>query len=238
MMTGNRIVAAPARRWRGLASAAALLAAAALGAPPEKRVFVDRYEGVIRVACVGDGVTYGDGLPEREKNCYPHFLQSLLGDRFQVENFGVSGATALRRGDKPYVEQKAFADAAAFAPHLVFLLLGAHDSKPQNWRHGAEFENDLEFLATQLWASPTKPRVYFCLPPPAFEDRDGIRERVLRSEIAPKIARVARKLDAPLLDVYAAMKKREKQFPDKIHPNAYGAALLAQFLRYEIIPHD
>ena len=120
----------------------------------------------------------------------------------------------------------------------MFILLGTHDSTERNWRGAAAFRADLEFLVKRFRELPARPRVYLCLPPPAFEDRDGVRERTLRKEIAPQIARVGRRLRAPVLDVYAALKKREKQFPDKIHPDAYGAALLAQFLRYEIIPHD
>ena len=31
-----------------------------------------------RVACLGDSITYGFGLPDRESECYPSKLQSLL----------------------------------------------------------------------------------------------------------------------------------------------------------------
>ncbi len=39
-------------------------------------------EEKIRVACVGNSVTYGYLLPEREKNCYPQRLQEMLGEGY------------------------------------------------------------------------------------------------------------------------------------------------------------
>src|SRR5882672_7122818 len=51
------------------------------------------YRGIIRVACVGDSITYGAGVESRELNNYPAVLGKFLGSRFEVRNFGVSGAT-------------------------------------------------------------------------------------------------------------------------------------------------
>ena len=51
----------------------------------------------MRVACVGDSITFGAGIEDREKKCYPAQLQELLGPRFEVRNFGRSGATASRK---------------------------------------------------------------------------------------------------------------------------------------------
>ena len=48
----------------------------------------------IRVACVGDSITFGAGVEEREKNNYPKVHGGLLGDKYEVKNFGVSGAMA------------------------------------------------------------------------------------------------------------------------------------------------
>ena len=50
----------------------------------------------LRVACVGDSITYGHGIRDREHDTYPAILDSLLGDKFDVQNFGVSGTTTLK----------------------------------------------------------------------------------------------------------------------------------------------
>ncbi|MDQ3813038.1 MAG: hypothetical protein M3347_03705, partial [Armatimonadota bacterium] len=48
---------------------------------------------VTRVASVGDSITYGSGIQDREHNSYPAQLGAMLGEKWEVRNFGVSGAT-------------------------------------------------------------------------------------------------------------------------------------------------
>ena len=54
----------------------------------------------IKVACVGNSVTYGYGLENRETESYPSRLQALLGEEYDVRNFGHSGHTVLTRSSK------------------------------------------------------------------------------------------------------------------------------------------
>lgn len=48
-------------------------------------------ERAIKVACVGESLTYGAGHTE---SAYPLVLQSLLGEEYEVKNFGAGGRTA------------------------------------------------------------------------------------------------------------------------------------------------
>ena len=95
--------------------------------------------GKTRVACVGSSTTYGAGLPDREKTCYPAQMQRLLGDGYEVKNFGINGRTMLKHGDFPYWASDAYRDAQAFNPNIVVIYLGGNDSKPQNWKFKDEF---------------------------------------------------------------------------------------------------
>ena len=36
----------------------------------------------LKVACIGDSITYGYGLADRENTCYPHQFQLLLDAQF------------------------------------------------------------------------------------------------------------------------------------------------------------
>lgn len=88
------------------------------------------------VACVGDSITYGAGIPNRQHNSYPAQLGRMLQEfdsRWECRNYGVSGATLLRNGDLPYVQQSAYQQARAAAPDVVIIKLGTNDSKPVNW---------------------------------------------------------------------------------------------------------
>src|SRR3954469_23880998 len=84
----------------------------------------------IKIACVGDSITFGYGLQEVEK--YPAVLGKLLGDRYQIGNFGVNGATLLKKGDNPYWKVPAFQAATDFKPNIVVIKLGTNDTKAQN----------------------------------------------------------------------------------------------------------
>jgi len=69
----------------------------------------------IKVACVGNSITYGYGIENREQNSYPSVLQRLLGKGYKVGNFGHSGATLLSKGHRPYIQQEEYQKALAFA---------------------------------------------------------------------------------------------------------------------------
>ena len=47
---------------------------------------------VIKVACVGNSITYGIGVKDREHDSYPSQLQRMLGDSYQVGNFEIGRA--------------------------------------------------------------------------------------------------------------------------------------------------
>src|SRR6266508_2581529 len=79
------------------------------------------YQGTIRVACVGDSITFGAGVENRENNCYPVVLGKLLGSRFEVRNFGVNGATLLKNGDLSYWKLRQFEQLTGFAPQVIIL---------------------------------------------------------------------------------------------------------------------
>jgi len=189
---------------------------------------IDDYPGKVKVACVGDSITYGAGVENRETNCYPVALGRSLGAKFEVKNFGVSGATLLKKGDKPYWQEPDFLGVSAFAPDLIIIKLGTNDSKPQNWKFKDEFFADYVSMIEHFMRLPSKPKIWVCLPVPVYEDRWGITEAVVNKEIIPQIKQAAQSKSAPVIDLYDALSNRPDLFPDKIHPNAAGALLMAQ----------
>lgn len=84
----------------------------------------------IKVSCIGNSVTYGYLLPEREVNAYPAQLQRLLGEKYAVANFGKSGATLLRKGHRPYTEQEEYRQALEYAGDMVVIHLGLKTRTP------------------------------------------------------------------------------------------------------------
>ena len=187
-----------------------------------------RGEEVIRVACVGDSITFGAGVENRGQNNYPKVLGRLLGAGYETRNFRVNGATLLKKGDKPYWKTGAFKAATGFKPHIVIIKLGTNDSKPQNWKHKAQYAADLAALADYFASLPTRPKVWLCKPAPVYRDRWGINEKAVKGEVIPLLEGVAKKKKLPVIDLYKALSGIKQHFPDGIHPTARGAAILAK----------
>ena len=92
-----------------------------------------QYTGQIRVACVGDSITYGNGIPDRANNSYPAQLQALSGVHFNVRNFGRSGARVTQNSPNPYKGSVEYKAAIAFNPHIVIICLGINDCAVSQW---------------------------------------------------------------------------------------------------------
>jgi acyl-CoA thioesterase-1 len=180
-----------------------------------------------KIACVGDSITYGYGLSNRSQQSWPAVLQTLLGSKHTVQNFGTSSCTLLKKGDKPYWNDANFSASDAFKPDVVVVMLGTNDAKPQNWSHKADFTGDYDSLIDHYRALgalvyvATPPPVY---PPGAFE----ISPDVLGGEIVPLIRQIAANANAPLVEVFQALSGKPSFFPDTVHPNTDGSQLIAE----------
>jgi len=181
-----------------------------------------------RIACVGDSITYGAAIKDRTKNCYPAQLGRMLGEKFEVRNFGVNGATLLKKGDKPYWKLKAYANARDFQPEVVVIKLGTNDSKPRNWKHKEEYVADYVALIESFRKLGSKPVVWLCYPVPAYPGRWGITDKVMKEEVMPRLDEVAKKSGCKVIDLYSALSDKKEMFPDLVHPNAKGATLIAE----------
>jgi len=180
----------------------------------------------LRLACVGDSITQGSGAGKGM--AYPTQLQALLGEKWEVGNFGVSGRTLLRKGDFPYWKEAAYTKALDFKPDAVIIMLGTNDTKPQNWKHKAEFEGDYRDLVKSFQDLPSKPRVYICKPVPVpGKGNFGINETALQEQM-PVYAKLAEELKVEVIDMYAALDGKPELLPDRVHPNAAGAGEMAK----------
>ena len=181
-----------------------------------------------RIACVGDSITFGAAIKDRVKNCYPAQLGRMLGEKFEVRNFGVNGATLLKKGDKPYWKLKAYANARDFQPEVVVIKLGTNDSKPHNWKHKEEYVADYVALIESFRKLGSKPVVWLCYPVPAYPGRWGITDKVMKEEVMPRLDEVAKECGCKVIDLYSALSDKKEMFPDLVHPNAKGATLIAE----------
>ena len=189
----------------------------------------------LRIACVGNSITFGSGVVNREKNSYPAQLQHMLGEDYEVINFGVSGTTLLKNGNKPYWKTKAYEDVLGSNPDIVFIKLGTNDSKGENRPFYDEFKKNYIELIESFQRLPTKPRIVLLLPLPSFlNDSTSIYDPVIVKDIIPRIKEVAYRTNSEIIDLHSLFIDEAGLLPDLVHPSSLGASVIAKRL-YEVV---
>ena len=185
----------------------------------------------IKVACIGNSVTFGAGIKDRNVNSFPVQLQQMLGDNYEVANFGYSGATLLKKGHKPYWKKSVFKESQDFKPNIVIIHLGLNDQGNNNWpKHKDEFIADYLAMISVYKNLPSKPRVIICKMTPTFSGHhwfeEGMRENF--KEIQSKIEIIAKKGKVDLINLHEPLYRFPEYFPDNLHPTKQGATIIAK----------
>ena len=192
---------------------------------------------MVRVACIGDSITYGMTLEDRETESYPARLQQMLGEGYLVGNFGKNGATLLRHGHRPYMEQEEYRAAMQWPADIIVIHLGVNDTDPRNWpNYRDEFVGDYLALIDSLRSVSPDARLIVALMTPLADRhwrfQSGTKE--WHDEIQESIKVVAELSGAELIDFHTPLYPYPQHIPDAVHPDAYGARLLARTVFQEI----
>lgn len=191
----------------------------------------------VKVACIGNSVTVGFGLVNSALDSYPSQLQVLLGEMYDVKNFGYSGATLLQKGHNPYYKTTQFAGAIAFKPDIAIIHLGLNDTDPRNWPYFRDdFEADYAWLLDSIKKVNPAVKLFICRLTPIFSDharfKSGTREWY--GQIHQRIPVIAMANHTRLIDLHEKLYRRPDLFTDALHPGKEGAAIIAQTI-YENI---
>ena len=196
----------------------------------------------IKVACVGNSVTYGYGHKNPAETSYPTQLQQLLGEEYEVRNFGHSGATLLNNGHRPYTSLPEYKAALEFAPDIIVIHLGLNDTDPRNWpNYRDEFFGDYTGIIDSFRkAHPDgNPKIIVCRMTPIFHwhrrFKSGTRDWYW--QIQEKIEEIAQHENLELVDLSRYLYSRPDLMPDALHPDAEGAAIIAKQV-YSAITDD
>ena len=191
------------------------------------RAFKAPRRDAVKVACIGNSITYGSGLKNPARDAYPIVLGRMLGDGYWVKNFGIGARTMLNKGEHPYMKEQIYKEALAFSPDIVIIKLGTNDSKPHNWIHKGEFMKDMQTMIDEFSGLATRPKIYLCYPSKSY-DNYGISDKTIVGEIIPMIKKLAKKNKLSVIDLHTAMDEMPELFPDRVHPNEKGAKVMAR----------
>lgn len=186
---------------------------------------------IIKVACVGNSITYGAGISNREKNSYPAQLQYYLGDDYEVRNFGSNGATAQSDGDYPYVRTGVYGESKNFLPDIVLIKLGTNDTKPQNWKDEKHFMEEYQTLIDTYRSLDSHPQVILLTPVRCFlTEKNTISPRIIEEKVRLVVEQLAYDNGLGIINLHNLFGNQWDQaiMPDRLHPSSIGAGAMAR----------
>jgi lysophospholipase L1-like esterase len=199
----------------------------------------------IKIACVGDSITYGTGLSGSAltTGSYPAVLQSLLGSSYQVGNYGKPSAYIYPfesqyniKTDKAlsYKNTVEYTNSLAFAPDVVIFALGTNDVRSLA-AHKSEAADALveayNDLMNDYLALPSVQKAYVVTVHPM--PGESIISEHLYGYLQGIQKEAANNLGLEVIDLYEEafdyfeIKMHES---DKVHPNAAGYSVWANIV--------
>lgn len=197
-------------------------------------------KGIIKVACIGDSITAGYWLRNPATESYPAQLQKLLGDKYEVRNFGANGRTLLRYTLAPYSATDECWEALDYGADIAIIGLGTNDLLPGNIdEHESEFVGDYMAFINALLSGNPDMKFYLLLPYCARIK--GIEQEYMGiwfNRINELIYQVATECGLAIVDVIKPLTEEQANdpvfVPDGVHPNSRGASLIAS-VTYKIL---
>ncbi len=196
--------------------------------------------GQIRVACVGDSITYGHGIQAWKNNNYPAVLQQILGEAYHVANFGSSGACLNPDGDQPYTSRAVYQESLDYDADILIIMLGSNDSKPENWTDAQTFLSQYEELLETYLSGEKKPKIYVGLCAEAYYvngETSGPAGYDIQPAVVEEIVEALRGMTAvgdhpvEILDIHTLTEGYPECFAkDGIHPDKNGARAIAEYI--------
>lgn len=195
----------------------------------------------LKIACVGDSITYGYTIEQRERNSYPAQLQAMINDKVEVKNFGFNGSGVQKSSNLPYWNQEEFQESLRYQPDIVYLMLGTNDAKDINWKNKERFKKDYVALLKEYQKLDSHPIIYLMTPSMAYSlAKDGTLFHGIALDNIKKITSVVKEIAKEeafeVIDIYKATQEhKENYLVDGVHPDKDGATRIAlnAYERYE-----
>lgn len=193
---------------------------------------VCEYSKSVRILCVGDSITYGNGSHVNRKERdhegnYPLTLSALLRSHcpqhieFDVVNLGHSGRTMLDGFKMSYRNSSVYqqANRLAKSADIVIIMLGSNDSKSRHWRGRQPFEEALVSLVEHFSKLNAALKFVLMTPPPSFPNpllwkkkkqlvvQGSIRPLILQQEIRHAVMSASERCGTDVVDLFGIMEE-------------------------------
>lgn len=183
----------------------------------------------IRVACIGDSLTWGFTLPDPGRQSYPALLQEKLGADYIVRNFGCNGASVRFDTGLPYAQTMAGRESLTWNPDVVLIMLGSNDASPWDW-DADTFRRDYERLIASYRDLPSRPRIILIAPIRMFRVMGttfmDLSPEIMEEGIRPEIHAIAKDNNLELIDLVNLFADSRYCY-DGVHPQSTGTRMIA-----------
>ncbi len=196
----------------------------------------------LRIACIGDSITQGTGVDDKEHDSYPAQLQALLGDDYVVGNFGKGSSYVLKADskfnttykDRPQLSYKntvQYADSIDFEPDVVVIMLGTNDMRHMlSDAAKAEFKDTLKELVESYEELSSVQKVYLCTNIHALSS--SMAEQLSSGEMGRLVKETAEAAGCGFIDIggitFDFMSVYMNTTADRLHPGKEGYAEIAK----------
>ncbi len=186
---------------------------------------------VTKLPCVGDSLTQGliDEDGTYTKNiAYADFLKELLGEEYEVKNFGRSSHGILENHKYPYLSTDEYKQSLKYVPDILVTMFGTNDIKTDYWADAKSiYKERYEYFINTYKTINPEIQVIIMLPPPFFTN-DNERPIENLKEGIEILKQVAADGGYTTLDLYSVFDGAQYLFPDLLHFNSEGARKAAQ----------
>ncbi len=179
----------------------------------------------IKVACVGDSITAGSNSAN-----YPMYLQEILGDGYEVKNFGLGGAAVRYKAESDgsffWYGSTQYLSSLEYDADVVFVMMGTNDVGSNLLTLKKYFKEDYYNYLVKPYLDKgskvvmmTSPYAYY------YMMKDHM---VINTTIRDYQLELAEEKDLQIIDMNTATANMRECFPDGLHGNASGYTVIAQ----------
>lgn len=187
-------------------------------------------QDVLKVACIGDSITYGANADNSYTDSYPAQLQKLFGGEANVMNFGNSGKTIRDNADDPYRKTTEYNGALLFKPDIAVIMLGTNDSKTYQVPTKSSLVTAFTALVNDLKAVNPDMLIYIATCPYAYSSAYQINNKNIEEIVIPAQRSVAQANNLEIIEMHEFTKGISKCYADGIHPTSHGYTYLAYMM--------
>jgi lysophospholipase L1-like esterase len=194
----------------------------------------------IRIACIGDSITFGTAAWGETKNgynypennfYYPTVLQSLYGYDTVVGNFGFPGSNISSTSYSRYYTSCSYNMMMSFEPDIIVMALGTNNAVFIASQMST-FKNDYKTMIEDI--HKRYPEAKLIMTTAIYRWDDWSLQIYAEGNVIPCQIDVANQFDyVTLYDTYKEFKPygNDQYYRDKLHPNNAGYEKLAEVMK-------